>query len=74
MKHKNHLRKVREERMMSKSELARKAGISVLTVGRIERGSACRYVTKRKLLAALEIAIQDRALVFPDPPDTEESS
>ncbi len=61
----NYLKKVREERMMSKAELARKAGLSVLTVDRIERGERCRHSTKRKILEALGIDIMDRHLVFP---------
>ena len=66
MNHKNHLKKIREDQMMSKAELARKAGISVLTIDRIERGERCRHSTKRKLLKALNIDIKDRQLVFPD--------
>jgi DNA-binding XRE family transcriptional regulator len=71
MKVKNNLRKVREEQMMGKAELARRAGISVLTVDRIERGERCRHITKRKLLEALGIDILDRQRVFPDPPQEE---
>ncbi len=63
---KNYLKKVREEQMISKAELARKAGISVLTIDRIERGEKCRHATKRKLLKALDIDIKDRHLVFPN--------
>ncbi|HAA58980.1 MAG TPA: hypothetical protein DCE42_29770 [Myxococcales bacterium] len=65
MRVKNHLKKVREERMMSKAELARRAGLSVLTIDRIERGERCRHSTKRKILEALGISIFDRDLVFP---------
>ena len=68
----NHLRRVREEQMMSKAELARRAGVSVLTVDRIEKGFACRHATKRKILAALEIDIKDRRQVFPDPEPEED--
>lgn len=50
---------------MSKAELARKAGVSVLTIDRIERGENCRYSTKRKILKALDIDIKNRHLVFP---------
>jgi DNA-binding XRE family transcriptional regulator len=34
----NNLRQVREARMLSKAELARRAGISPLTIDRIEKG------------------------------------
>jgi len=37
----NTVRKIREEILMSKSELARNAGISPLTVDRIEKGMSC---------------------------------
>lgn len=65
MKEKNYLRKVREEQLISKAELARRANLSVLTVGRIERGEPSRPATKRAILAALEIDIADRERVFP---------
>ena len=61
----NYLKKVRNERMLSKAELARKAGISVLTIDRIEKGFSCWDKTKRMILAALDISIADRNLVFP---------
>ena len=35
---KNNVRKFRMERMMSKAELARRAGLSTLTVDRVEKG------------------------------------
>jgi DNA-binding XRE family transcriptional regulator len=72
MRVKNYLKKVREERMMSKAELARKAGLSVLTIDRIERGERCRHSTKRKVLEALGIDIADRHIVFPDEEEKEE--
>ena len=49
---KNSLKKVRESLMMSKAELARKAGISPLTIDRIEKGMPCRMETKRKIIFA----------------------
>lgn len=66
---KNYLRQIREDRMISKSELAQKAGLSVLTIDRIERGYHCRHATKRKILEALEIPIEERHKVFPVSPD-----
>ena len=50
---------------MSKSELARKAGISVLTVDRIEKGMSCRVSTMRKIILALGYELADKATVFP---------
>ena len=49
----NAVKKTREERLMSRAELARKAGISPQTLDRVERGKTCRLETKRKILFAL---------------------
>jgi DNA-binding XRE family transcriptional regulator len=62
----NHLREIRIENMMSKAELARKAGLSVLTVTRIENGYGCRMDTKRKILKALGLKVSERKQVFED--------
>ena len=49
----NPLKKMREKMMISKCELARKAGLSLITVDRIEKGKSCRLDTKRKIVKAL---------------------
>ena len=54
---KNNVRKLRMERMMSKAELARRAGLSTLTVDRVEKGMPCRMDTKRKILEALGLRL-----------------
>jgi DNA-binding XRE family transcriptional regulator len=61
---KNNVRKIRIERMMSKAELARRANLSVLTIDRIEKGFGCRMDTKRKILEALGLSLDDRVRVF----------
>ncbi|MBI1911892.1 MAG: helix-turn-helix transcriptional regulator [Deltaproteobacteria bacterium] len=61
---KNNLKKIRENMLLSKSELARKAGISPLTIDRIERGFPCRVDTKRKIIQALGFKVSDKAKVF----------
>lgn len=66
MKAKNNLKRLREERLMSKAELARLAGVSAVTIDRIERGEACRMETKRKILLALGFALGDKEKVFVD--------
>ena len=48
----NHVKDIRESLLMSKAELARKAGISPLTVDRIEKGEVCRMATMRKIILA----------------------
>ena len=60
----NNVRKMRTERMMSKAELARRAGVSTLTIDRVERGMKCRMDTKRKIIEALGLKPEDRAMVF----------
>ncbi len=52
--------------LLSKSELARKAGISPLTIDRIERGYPCRVDTKRKIIQALGLSISEKNKVFND--------
>ena len=60
----NLVRQERVNRMMSKAELARRAGLSVLTIDRVEKGFGCRMDTKRKILEALGLSLADRVRVF----------
>lgn len=62
----NNVRKLRQEAMMSKAELARRAGVSPLTIDRVEAGCPCRMDTKRKILEALGLKPSARAEVWPD--------
>ena len=63
---KNNVKAIRESRLMSKSELARKAGVSVLTVARIERFEECRMETMRKIILALGYSLEEKNKVFQD--------
>ena len=60
----NNVRKLREERLMSKAELARLAGVSPITIDRIEKGEDCRMETKRKVLLAFGFSLSDKLKVF----------
>jgi len=60
----NQLREIRESLMISKTELARKANISSITLTRIELGKPSRMDTKRKILLALGLKISDKNKVF----------
>jgi len=60
----NNVRRLREDQLLTKAELARKAGVSPLTVSRIEAGLECRVDTKRKIIYALGLTPTDRAKVF----------
>jgi DNA-binding XRE family transcriptional regulator len=62
----NNVRKIREERLMSKAELARLAGVSPVTIDRIERGEECRVETKRKIILALGFSLSEKEKVFLD--------
>jgi len=64
MEQTNNVKKIRESKMLSKAELARMAGISPLTIDRIERGKICRLSTKRKILLALGVKITQKHRVF----------
>lgn len=66
MKIKNKVKKIRESRLMSKAELARKAGVSALTIDRVERGEACRLLTMRKIILALGYGLEEKDKVFQD--------
>jgi DNA-binding XRE family transcriptional regulator len=60
----NNVQRYRESLMLSKAELARKAGLSTLTIDRVEAGRACRLDTKRKILLALGMKISEKSQVF----------
>ena len=60
----NNVQRLREEQLLTKAELARKAGVSPLTVSRIESGLECRVDTQRKIILALGFTPSDRFRVF----------
>jgi predicted transcriptional regulator len=62
----NNVRRFREELLMSKAELARKAGLSALTIDRVESGMPCRMDTMRKILLALDLKLTDKDRLFPE--------
>ena len=64
MTNRNTVKKIRESKMMSKAELARKANVTVQTIDRIEKGNNCRLDTKRKIILALGYKLGDRTKIF----------
>ena len=66
MNNNNNIKRLREERLISKMELARLAGVSAATIVRIEQGETCRMETKRKIILALGYSLADKHKVFPD--------
>lgn len=62
----NSLKRYREQVLLSKAELARKAGLAVQTVERIEKGKGCRLETQRKIIQALDLKLSEKDKVFGD--------
>lgn len=60
----NFVKEIRESLLISKTELARKAGLSSLTIDRVEKGDGCRMETKRKIILALGYELSDKDLIF----------
>ena len=66
MKSANRVRKLREAKKLSKAGLARLAGISPITVDRIEKGMPSRIATRRKILLGLGLTPSQSHKVFRD--------
>ncbi|UCG05099.1 MAG: helix-turn-helix transcriptional regulator [Desulfobacterales bacterium] len=62
----NLVKKIREKRMMSKAELARRSGVSLNTIIRMERNLPCRIESKRKILLGLGYDISRKDEIFPE--------
>ena len=63
---KNLVKEIRENLMMSKAELAIKAGVSPQTIDNLENGKSCRMDTKRKIIIALGYEISEKDKIFPE--------
>jgi predicted transcriptional regulator len=65
----NPLKALREKLLISRSELARKTSLSVMTLQRIESGKPCRLDTKRKIVEALRVNpwLEDEKSSVPEP-------
>jgi len=61
----NRVRELRENRLMTQAQLARKARVALRTIHSVEKGMNCRMDTKRKILLALGLRFEDRDRVFP---------
>ena len=62
----NRVRELREDRLMTREELAERAGLSLRTVWSVESGHTCRLPTKRKILSALGLSLERHREVFPN--------
>jgi DNA-binding XRE family transcriptional regulator len=61
----NRVRELRRMRLMTQSQLARKAKVALRTIHSIEQGKDCRLDTKRKLIRAFEVPLENKDQVFP---------
>jgi len=61
----NRVRELRENRLMTQAQLARKARVALRTIHSVEKGMNCRMDTKRKILLALGLRFEDKEYVFP---------
>ncbi|MCF8143084.1 MAG: helix-turn-helix domain-containing protein [Deltaproteobacteria bacterium] len=61
----NALKRIREGLLLSKAELARTAGVSPITIDRVEKGMDCRMETKRKIILGLGLDLSEKEKVFP---------
>jgi DNA-binding XRE family transcriptional regulator len=62
----NRVRELREDRLMTQAQLARKARVALRTIHSVEKGMNCRMDTKRKILIALGMRFEDKHQVFLD--------
>lgn len=65
----NRVRELRENRLMTQAQLARKAKVALRTIHSVEKGMNCRMDTKRKILLALGMRFEDKDYVFPSTAD-----
>ncbi len=61
----NRVRQLRENRLMTQAQLAKRAKVALRTIHSVEKGMNCRMDTKRKILLALGLRFEDKDQVFP---------
>ena len=62
----NRVRELRENKLMTQAQLAKKAKVALRTIHSVEKGMNCRMDTKRKILLALGIPFEQKHEVFLD--------
>ena len=62
----NRVRELREARLRTQAQLAKKAKVALRTIHSVEKGMNCRMDTKRKVLFALGLCFEDKDQVFLD--------
>ena len=61
----NRVQEIRKDLLMTRTELAVRAGLSLRTIWSVESGRVCRLFTKRKIIAGLGLSRRDHRDVFP---------
>jgi DNA-binding XRE family transcriptional regulator len=62
----NRVRELRENKLMTQAQLAKKAKVALRTIHSVEKGMNCRMDTKRKIQLALGMRVEDKDQVFLD--------
>ena len=62
----NRVRELREHKLMTQAQLAKKARVALRTIHSVEKGMNCRMDTKRKILLALGVPFDQKGQVFLD--------
>ena len=62
----NRVRELRENKLMTQAQLAKKARVALRTIHSVEKGMNCRMDTKRKILLALGVPFEQKGEVFLD--------
>lgn len=65
-RNRNRVRELREDRLMTQAQLAKRARVALRTIHSVEKGMNCRMDTKRKILLALGLRFEDKGQVFMD--------
>ncbi len=66
----NRVRELREDKLMTQAQLAKKARVALRTIHSVEKGMNCRMDTKRKILLALGVPFEQKRQVFRRRPST----
>ena len=66
LRKRNRVRELRENKLMTQAQLAKKAKVALRTIHSVEKGMNCRMDTKRKILMALGIPFDQKNEVFMD--------
>jgi len=65
-RNRNRVRELRENKLMTQAQLAKKARVALRTIHSVEKGMNCRMDTKRKILMALGVPFEHKGRVFLD--------